>query len=192
MADQKVASQSERTLFDLEESSASPVDFRVLVERSVELLESLCRDFPIGYRPRLVWKNLRVSAGLARYQDQTIVLSAMILTDFERMEGTLKHEYAHLMAVARHGRKAANHGPFWQAAMRELGCEPVVRHSYEVQRNLPRQQVGYLCKKCGAMITRSKRLPRGRKYVHADCGGALKLESVAQVVWVKKGEQKGR
>lgn len=166
---------TERTLFDFEE----PLDFPALAARSEQLLASLCQGFPIGYEPRVVWKNLRVSAGIARYQDQTIVLSRALLTTADRMELTLKHEYAHLMAVARHGRKAANHGVFWQSAMRELGCEPTVRHSYEVQRNSKRQRVGYRCKGCGELITRSKRLPRGRKYVHTVCGGALRLEFVA-------------
>lgn len=169
---------SERNLFDWEDSDAPAPTFEALLRRSESVLEELVRDYPIGYFPRLVWKNLRVSAGLARYHDKTIVLSARILTTFERLERTLKHEYAHLMAVARHGRKAANHGPHWQAAMIELGCEPVVRHTYEVQRNERRQEVGYRCKGCGTLVTRTKRLPRGRKYVHAFCGGALQLEYV--------------
>lgn len=169
---------SERSLFDLEDPPAAPPTLEALVQRSEELLQDLVQGFPIGYCPTLVWKSLRVSAGLARYQDRTIVLSRNILTDFDRLNLTLKHEYAHLMAVARHGRKAANHGPYWQMAMRELGLEPIVRHSYEVERNAKRQQVGYRCRGCGALITRSKRLPKGRKYVHAVCGGALRLESV--------------
>lgn len=171
---------SERSLFDQEEPPAAPLPFEVLVQRSEALLDDLVQGFPIGYRPILVWRNLRVSAGLARYHERTIVLSRLILTDFERLDLTLKHEYAHLMAVARHGRKAANHGPLWQAAMRELGQKPTVRHNYEVERNAKRQQVAYRCRGCGALITRSKRLPKGRKYVHAVCGGALRLESIAR------------
>ena len=145
---------------------------------SHELLDRLCAAHPIGEAPRLVWKNLRVSAGIAKYRPPTIVLSRILLTDGERMESTLRHEYAHLLAVHRHGKRAAGHGRWWQEAMRELGCEPRVRHDYEVERNGRRQEVGYRCKRCGALITRGRRLTKGRSYYHVPCGGALKLEFV--------------
>jgi len=149
-----------------------------LERRSVELLEQLCREFPMTVPPKLVWKALRVSAGIAKYHPPTIVLSKSILTDMERMESTLRHEYAHLLAVARHGRKAAGHGRWWQEAMRDLGCEPKVRHSYPVERNQARQEVAYRCKRCGEVLKRNRRLARGRRYYHVPCGGALTLEYV--------------
>lgn len=149
-----------------------------LEEQAEATLEKLCRDHPLGYRPRLVWKNLRVTAGIARYMEQEIVLSRTLLMDETRMISTLKHEYAHLLAVARHGRKAAGHGPRWKQAMRELGEEPTVRHCFEVERNSRRQEVGYQCKRCGTILVRHRRLPRGRRYYHVNCGGSLKLEYV--------------
>ncbi len=145
------------------------------------ILADLCRTFPLGFVPTLVWKNLRVSAGIARYREREIVLSRRLLIDAERLESTLKHEYAHHMAVARHGRKAAGHGPYWQTAMRDLGLEPQVRHTYAVERNASRQEVGYRCKRCGVLITRGRRLNRRRKYYHSLCGGPLKLEYVKPV-----------
>jgi predicted SprT family Zn-dependent metalloprotease len=151
----------------------------VLPAYAAQLLAQLCARHPIGYVPKLIWKNLRVSAGMAYYRQGAIGLSRLILTDQERVRATLIHEYAHLLAVARHGRRAANHGPFWQAAMRELGEEPTVRHTYEVARNQPRQSVSYTCVRCGAVLQRSRRLPRTRKYVHAACGGPVRLTSVA-------------
>lgn len=134
--------------------------------------------FPLPKRPTLVWKSLRVSAGIAHYRTWSISLSRNLLTTRERLENTLAHEYAHLLAVHRHGLKAGNHGPLWKEAMRDLGYEPSVRHSYEVTRNEPRQRVAYECVRCGAMILRSRRLPRNRKYCHASCGGAIKLKFV--------------
>jgi predicted SprT family Zn-dependent metalloprotease len=157
-----------------------PVSESDLVPFADRLLDELCERFPIGYRPVLVWKRLRVSAGIAKYRERTIVLSRTILTDRERLDTTLKHEYAHLLAVARHGRKAAGHGPHWQAAMSDLGLEPAVRHQYEVVRNAKRQEVGYRCRRCGALITRGRRLNGRRRYVHSLCGGPLKLEFVRQ------------
>lgn len=91
---------------------------------------------------------------------------------------TLLHEYAHLLAVARHGNKAGNHGPAWQKAMRDLGREPIVRHTYEVERNARRQQVIYKCTKCSKEFARGRKLPRGRKYLHAACGGPIRLVRV--------------
>lgn len=134
--------------------------------------------FPLSYVPIIKWKKLRVSAGLAYYRSGSIGLSTVILDTPERVRHTLLHEYAHLLAVERHGRKAANHGIHWKQAMHDLGLEPKVRHTYECVRNAPRQKVTYRCQRCGTCIERSRRLPRNRKYVHARCGGGLKLLSI--------------
>jgi SprT protein len=152
-----------------------------LIAESERILERLNADFPLSRRPRLVWKNLRVSAGIAKYEEPCIVLSRLLLTDLARMESTLRHEYAHLLAVDRHGRKAAGHGVFWREAMLELGCSPEVRHQYPVERNSRRQEVGYRCKRCGATFVRGRRYPRGRRYYHLRCGGPVVLQYVRRV-----------
>lgn len=139
------------------------------------LLTELCAQHPLGYIPSLVWRKLRVSAGLAYYETRQIALSGLLLTDEARLRDTLIHEYAHLLAVARHGKKAAGHGRCWKQAMLDLGAEPAVRHRYEVERNKPRQQVGYVCAKCGGTIVRNRRLPRKRKYLHTSCGGPIRF-----------------
>lgn len=115
---------------------------------------------------------------MAYYRRRAIGLGAAVADTREKVVSTLIHEYAHLLAYARYGQAGAGHGVAWQAAMRELGVEPKVRHTYEVARNKPRQQVVYRCLRCGSEISRSRRLPRGRKYVHASCGGGLRLERV--------------
>lgn len=137
------------------------------------LLSDLCARHPLGRTPELVWRKMRVSAGLARYETWQIVLSTLILTDEARVRDTLVHEFAHLLAYARHGRKGAGHGRAWREAMLDLGAKPEVRHRYEVCRNVRRQQVGYVCKRCGSTIVRSRRLPKKRRYLHAACGGAV-------------------
>ena len=63
-------------------------------------------------------------------------------------------------------------------AMIDLGLEPKVRHNYECARNTKRQKVTYRCQRCGTHIERSRKLPRHRKYIHASCGGGLRLVSV--------------
>lgn len=134
--------------------------------------------YPLGYVPEIKWKKLRVSAGMAYYQKGEIGLSSLILDTPDKLRLTLLHEYAHLLAVDRHGRKAANHGAYWKQAMIDLGQEPKVRHSYQCARNERRQRVTYRCQRCGAHIERSRKLPRHRRYVHARCGGALRLFAV--------------
>jgi len=144
-------------------------------------LRELCAQFPLGYEPELIWKGYRVTAGMAYYRHGIIGLSNRVLKDEYTAVETLVHEYAHLLAVARHGTRAAGHGEPWQRAMRELGQEPKVRHNYEVERNEKRQKVVYTCLRCGKSFERARRLPRRRKYVHANCGGSLKLAAVQRV-----------
>jgi SprT protein len=135
----------------------------------------------MSYVPKLTWKKLRVTAGVAFYHRKEIVLSSVVLNTHERLENTLRHEYAHLLAVERYGMKGAGHGSAWRQAMRDLGLNPVVHHDYEVQRNSTRQRVVYRCMKCGTLVDRARRLPSRRRYVHANCGGPLKLEAVNPV-----------
>jgi predicted SprT family Zn-dependent metalloprotease len=143
-----------------------------------QVLKRLCREHPMGYVPKITWKRLRVTAGIAYFRRSEIVLSSLVLTDEERLKSTLTHEYAHLLAYKRHGMKGAGHGTAWRQAMVELGLDPIVHHDYDVQRNATRQKVVYRCVKCGTKLNRARRLPRRRKYVHACCGGALRLEGV--------------
>ncbi len=152
----------------------------MLQELADRHLDELCTRFPMGYRPALVWKPLRVSAGLAYFKEGRIALSSLVLTDETNMRETLTHEYAHLLAVYRHGQKGAGHGAAWKRAMLDLGAEPKVRHRFEVQRNTPRQKVIYRCKKCETLIERTRRLNRRRVYVHSGCGGTIKLEGIVR------------
>lgn len=146
-----------------------------------DILTDLFGRFPMSYRPRIAWKAMRVSAGMAYYRTGVIGLSSRILDTEEKLRSTLIHEYAHLLAVDRHGKKAANHGLYWQHTMHELGAEPIVRHKYDVERNQPKQKVTYRCTKCGKLIERARRLPKRRRYIHATCGGGLKLHTVEKI-----------
>lgn len=151
-----------------------------LESKALAILESLIAAFPMDYRPKLVWRKLRVTAGSADYVAKTITLSTALLIDEERLELTLKHEYAHLLAVARHGRRAAGHGEHWKQAMLDLGQDPKRTHNYPVERNRTHQEVFYRCMRCGAVLVRKRRLPRRRLFVHAKCGGPLRLEACRQ------------
>lgn len=153
-----------------------------LRELAEEILDELVTAFPLGYRPALLWKGLRVAAGYAYYRQRAIGLSTRLITDDERLRSTLLHEYAHLLAVARYGVRGAGHGEPWKEAMRDLGLEPTVRHQYEVERNQKRQEVVYRCKRCHEEFTRKRRLPKNRKYYHVHCGGLITFVRVDLVL----------
>jgi predicted SprT family Zn-dependent metalloprotease len=152
-----------------------PCTLASLREYADGLLRELCARYPMGYVPLLQWKGLRVSAGMAYYRAGKIALSTRILHDEPAVRDTLVHEYAHLLAVHRYGKRGAGHGPGWQQAMREMGQEPKVRHNYHVERNERRQSVTYKCARCSKLFVRGKRFPRGHRYLHVDCGGELRL-----------------
>lgn len=157
--------------------SASPE----IITLAEQLLGEICRQHPIGYTPHLEWRRMPVTAGLAIYGKRTIALSCILMTDAERVRVTLLHEYAHLLAFHRAGRKGAGHGPAWRQAMLDLGLDPKVHHSYEVRRNKKRQEVVYKCKKCGTEIVRRRRLNARRRYYHVECGGQIVFQVIQSV-----------
>lgn len=152
-------------------------ELALLAERE---LDRLCAAFPLGYRPAIEWRPFRTTAGMAYYRRRAIGLGAAVLITPERVVDTLVHEYAHLLAFVRSGVKGVGHGAPWKRAMHDLGAEPTVRHAYEVARNAPRQRVVYRCVRCRTAIERHRRLPKGRIYVHASCGGGLRLKEVRE------------
>ncbi len=148
-------------------------------------LARLLAAHPLRREPALYWKAWRVTAGRAEFGGAEfarpdgggwrIGLSSRVLDDEEKTLRTLRHEYAHLLAVERHGRAGAGHGTPWRAAMRELGEAPERTHDYPVERNASRVRAVYRCRRCGAEIARGRRLPRGRRYAHVPCGGLLQF-----------------
>jgi SprT protein len=146
-----------------------------LVDYAAQLLEETFRQHPMRRKPTIAWRPYRVAAGKAYFQLHLIGLSTKLLDSEAKVRDTLIHEYAHLLAVDRHGRRAANHGPLWQQAMSDLGAVPERTHSYEVAPPVQSKIVTYGCLACGAQINRKRRLPRGKLFVHAGCGGSLKL-----------------
>jgi predicted SprT family Zn-dependent metalloprotease len=136
----------------------------------------------MGYVPALEWRSYRVSAGMAYYPSRKIGLSRLVLKDPDSVRETLGHEYAHLLAVARLGQKGVGHGIAWKNAMKDLGLAPIVRHNFQVERNNRSQRVDYVCLRCGITISRNRRLPHQRRYVHVKCGGDLKFLRVFKVI----------
>ena len=163
----------------------SAVPFEVLHAEAEQTLKECWRRFPLKAPVKLEWRNYRVTAGMAHYRLNLITLSPAVLTTVEAVHDTVIHEFAHLLAFMRYGIPGKGHGRPWQQAMLDLGAQPQVRHSYAVQRNTRRQQVEYRCLRCGVTFLRARRLPTRRVYVHANCGGDLRLIRVQRVIETK-------
>lgn len=148
---------------------------------AASLLADLVARFPLRHAPRIVWKPYRVSAGKAYLRENVIGLSRRLLTTHERVRATLLHEFAHLLAVERHGPAGAGHGMAWRKAMEDVGAPAEVYHRYAVCRNRRRQTVVYACGTCGARFETPRRFPRGRRYAHRGCGGVLRLVRVERL-----------
>ncbi len=91
---------------------------------------------------------------------------------------TLLHEIAHACdhqdnQTGKNYRGA--HGAGWQAWMKAFGLAPRCRGRSEELRRIYRQRlkVVAVCNRCGLEIHRLRRLNSRRRYLHADCGGAL-------------------
>ncbi len=149
-----------------------------LEQIAVTALRQAQASFPLSYNPLIEWRRYSVTAGMAHYQKGIITLSAIVLKEPDQVRETLLHEYAHLLAFDRHGRKGAGHGIHWKTAMRDLGLDPKVHHQYEVKRNQSHQVVVYTCKKCGETFERKRRFQARKRYYHRQCGGQIALLEV--------------
>jgi predicted SprT family Zn-dependent metalloprotease len=159
--------------------ATSPTQDLLTEQHQVELVEEILlqasKTFPLGRPFTWGWGRFRTTAGTADFVRFHISLNRKLLVTEGRLRLTTLHEYAHLLAVARSGIKGRGHGPAWRQAMKDLGLPCRVRHDYEVTRNSSKQVVIYACQKCQAKFPRRRALPRKGTYVHARCGGALKL-----------------
>ncbi len=151
-----------------------------------QALDEAQSKYPLSFDPGLEWRRYSVTAGMAHYQQGLISLSAIVLKEPHQVRETLLHEYAHLLAFDRHGRKGVGHGRHWRQAMVDLGLEPKVHHQYEVVRNQARQTVVYRCKKCGETFARKRRLPQRKRYFHRQCGGQIALLEVQRATTQKE------
>lgn len=138
-----------------------------------ELLAQWAASHPLRRPPKVEWsRRLRASAGRAYPVQARIVLSVGLLDSPDKVEQTLAHEYAHLMAFEASGGRCRPHGREWKAAMASLGYPARRTHDYAPQRVVP-PRWAYRCLGCGAQILRARRLPKGRRYRHAACGGLI-------------------
>lgn len=143
-----------------------------LAEMADDLLRQCAIRFPMSKVPDLYWRKLPRSAGHANHRVWRIVLSCQVIQTEEQLSTTLRHEYAHLLAIDRHGIGAAGHGREWRNCMVEMGLPPERTHRYGTVKSSTRRVV-YRCEKCGTLLERNRALARNRIWVHAKCNGRL-------------------
>lgn len=103
------------------------------------------------------WNSrMRTTAGRAWWPQGKIELNPKLKTiSEEEIWRTLKHELAHLIAFARHGRKISPHGIEWRIACAELGiADETPRHSLPFEPRKIRRKHAYQCPVCLQTILR--------------------------------------
>jgi predicted SprT family Zn-dependent metalloprotease len=107
--------------------------------------------------------RMRTTAGRAWWPARTIELNSK-LKEFsdEEIWRTLKHEFAHLLAYERHGRKRIEpHGAEWKAACADLGIAgESTYHSLPLKGRKMKRKHSYACPSCLAVVARVRPIRR--------------------------------
>lgn len=122
-------------------------------ETAVSLgIPELARKVRVSWNPRM-----RTTAGRAWWPHRSIEMNPKI-RDIGEAEiwRTLKHEFAHLVAYERCGRRRIDpHGPEWRAACAELGIPgEAACHSLPLKSRRMKRNHFYSCPSCLAVIGR--------------------------------------
>ncbi len=121
-------------------------------------LHELARKVTVTWNPRM-----RTTAGRAWWPARAIELNPK-LKEFSEAESwrTLKHEFAHLLAYERCGRRRIDpHGAEWRAACVELGIpDESPYHSLPLKGRKLKRKHAYVCPSCLAMVRRVKPIQR--------------------------------
>lgn len=106
---------------------------------------------------------MRTTAGRAWWPDRSIEMNPKIrdIADAQIWR-TLKHEFAHLVAYERCGRRHIDpHGAEWQAACTELGIPgETTYHSLPLKSRKIKRTHFYACPSCLSVIGRVRPFPR--------------------------------
>jgi SprT protein len=128
-------------------------------------LTTWCREQAIAFslpelsrKVRVTWNpRMRTTAGRAWWPTRLIELNPKLKDISEdAVWRTLKHEFAHLLAYERCGkRKIDPHGPEWQIACSELGIPGEhACHSLPLKGRKLKRKYHYVCPACLSIIKR--------------------------------------
>jgi SprT protein len=119
----------------------------------------------------------------ARGRERRIRYNPWLFARFfeENLRDTVAHEVAHYVLDVRFGRRRVRpHGPEWCAVMRDFGCEPRVRHDFDLEGLPVRRQRRFLwyceCGKHSLSTVRHRRMLEKRvQYRCRVCGQSLQM-----------------
>ena len=140
-------------------------------QRGTELLQSL-KDLPL-----LASHALTRLGSYRWYGSDPLSIRLQFAQEPELLRQTLLHEVAHFLdhqTRPDRSRYRQPHGDRWQHWYRLIGGR-TDRSASPVLSRLRQQRLKPVarCRRCGVVIERLRRLPRGRRWLHAGCGGAL-------------------
>lgn len=118
----------------------------------------------LARKVRVIWNpRMRTTAGRAWWPTRNIELNPK-LRDISEEEvwHTLKHEFAHLVAYERAGRRRIEpHGIEWRAACAELGIPgETARHSLPLKGRRMKRKYAYVCPSCLSSLKRVRPMKR--------------------------------
>lgn len=147
---------------------------RVVGARAAEPLWQRIADLPV--------RSSRATRTLGSYVFRAgtpLCIRLQFSQEAEQLQETFLHELAHLcdhLTRPEGGTYRRAHGPGWKRWALALGADGQVRARSETLSELYRERLKpvAVCRRCGAIVQRLRRLNRGRKYYHRNCGGRIR------------------
>ena len=106
-----------------------------LARQKLAELRAKARGFyGVEVDPEISFDLRGMAAGQANYRENKIRLNRELLKkhEIDFIEQTVPHEYAHLVAYRKFGKRIRPHGKEWRSVMLALGAEPHRTNNYRV------------------------------------------------------------
>ena len=152
-----------------------------LVSKKLEELRLKAQElYSVNIEPSVSFDLGGQSAGQANYRTNRIRLNRQLLEKYttEFVVQTVPHEFAHLVAHKKFGRRIKPHGHEWRSVMIALGAKPSRTHNFAVSptRKLRRYMFQCNChdKKHELTSIRYNRIRRGVIYYCPACKRPLR------------------
>jgi len=135
--------------------------------------------FGVRIEPVISFDLKGQAAGQANYRENKIRFNRQLLEKYagEFVDQTVPHEFAHLVAYQKFGRRIRPHGMEWKRVMEAFGVTPTRTHNFDVSPTRRLKRFHYRCHCSGSdyqlSSIRHNRIQRGRIYLCRKCGSAL-------------------
>ena len=135
--------------------------------------------FNVSVEPEISYDLRGQAAGQANYRQNKIRFNLDLLEKYthEFVEQTVPHEFAHLVAYQKFGRRIKPHGLEWKSVMIAFGVKPTRTHSFKVTPSRRLKRFLYRCECHGSSYEltsiRHNRIQRGNLYLCKKCQSPL-------------------